>query len=776
MTRQHSQRRVVLSTVRALFVACVLLGISTVGCSQDRVTLGAGAYWVKPHGGLTGGDPLPPSADYRTGEAATQAAPTNQWYSSVMFVRNSFPIEAHPLTYRATAAGFELGLPDRQLVTTDSSRREVRYAHRAALTVTSPSVTATQPKLLKHADWLAQIRYASDTGATLDATVLHGSPFSYYELSSGEARIRLADAATPIAKDAPDRDPRVTAFTLGGHSYAVFAPTGATHTWVSPTELQITLPTDKHYFSIAGLPDNRPETVKAFLAVAYAFPVDTRATYRFDQDKSTITTHFAVSTVAREGTNTATFMGLYPHHWSAISTHPQSAYSYDTVRGTVRLLLGTQFDTTLAYGGFVPVLPKLQDAEHNAAVNSLLVGDNAKAEQLYLKKGRGTYWIGKGLGATAQLLSIAEAQGKTGMRDDLLAQTKDRLKSWFDGQHATYFLQDSRLGTFVGYPQEYNSVSAMNDHHFHYGYWLMAAAHVALRDPTWASDTTWGPMVNKLVADIATDERGRTDFPYLRNFDPYEGHSWASGDAGLEDGNNQESSSEAINAWAALILWGEATGNTHIRDLGIYLYTSEIASVRTYWFDLNHEVLAREFAKPFASMVFGGKYSYNTWWTEEPRQIMGINIVPITPASTYLGIQPDYVRGLLTFLPAEQKRYSDHGVVDGTPADIWQDVLAAFQALADPDGALKAWDKHGSVEFGETRSHTLYWLLSLKELGTPDFSIQANTTLYAVFRAANGSHTYLAYNAHDTALQVKFSDGATLEVAPHALGKLSDSL
>ena len=61
-----------------------------------------------------------------------------------------------------------------------------------------------------------------------------------------------------------------------------------------------------------------------------------------------------------------------------------------------------------------------------------------------------------------------------------------------------------------------------------------------------------------LVSDIATTTRGGTAFPFLRNFDPYEGHSWASG-VGLGDaGNNQEPSSEAVNAWAGLILWGEA--------------------------------------------------------------------------------------------------------------------------------------------------------------------------------------------------------------------------
>jgi endoglucanase Acf2 len=366
-------------------------------------------------------------------------------------------------------------------------------------------------------------------------------------------------------------------------------------------------------------------------------------------------------------------------------------------------------------------------------------------------------------------MSVAEAEGKTKMRDDLLDLLKDRFESWFDGKGSTYFVQDSRLGTFVGVPQEYNSINAMNDHHFHYGYWVMAAAHVALRDPEWASQQQWGGMVGKIIADIATDERGRADFPFLRNFDVYEGHSWASGDANFDAGNNQESSSEAVNAWAGLVLWGEATGDRRLRDLGMFMLTSEIASINQYWFDLDRQVLAPEYGKPFASMVFGGKYAYNTWWTQEPRQIFGINLLPITTASTYLGAKPEYVKGLVAALPAEVKAYNARGKSDGTPADIWQDVVASYAALGDPDAGLALWSRRGSVEAGETRSHTLHWLSSLKEMGTPDFTVTADTPLYAVFRDGTGRRTYLAYNARATPIKVKFSTGTTVDVPPRSL-------
>ena len=37
---------------------------------------------------------------------------------------------------------------------------------------------------------------------------------------------------------------------------------------------------------------------------------------------------------------------------------------------------------------------------------------------------------------------------------------------------------------------------------------------------------------------------------------------------------------------SALIHWGSVTGNDEIRDLGIYLYTTERTSIDEYWFDM----------------------------------------------------------------------------------------------------------------------------------------------------------------------------------------------
>ncbi len=64
-------------------------------------------------------------------------------------------------------------------------------------------------------------------------------------------------------------------------------------------------------------------------------------------------------------------------------------------------------------------------------------------------------------------------------------------------------------------------------------------------------------------------------FGRFASFEPYEGHGWADG-MGFATGNNQESCSESVNFNAALILWGVMTGNTALRDEGIFMYANEV--------------------------------------------------------------------------------------------------------------------------------------------------------------------------------------------------------
>ncbi|RKF60560.1 putative endo-1,3-beta-glucanase, partial [Erysiphe neolycopersici] len=81
-----------------------------------------------------------------------------------------------------------------------------------------------------------------------------------------------------------------------------------------------------------------------------------------------------------------------------------------------------------------------------------------------------------------------------------------------------------------------------NDHHFHFGYFILAAALIGSIDPNWAQANK--DYINTLVRDIANPSSADTYFPVSRCFDWYHGHSWASGLFESSNGKDQESSSE----------------------------------------------------------------------------------------------------------------------------------------------------------------------------------------------------------------------------------------
>ena len=104
-----------------------------------------------------------------------------------------------------------------------------------------------------------------------------------------------------------------------------------------------------------------------------------------------------------------------------------------------------------------------------------------------------TYWAGKGLGRAARIAEIADQVGDTGARDAALGAIRSTLTDWFTaspGKSEQLFYYDKNWGTLIGYPASYGSDQELNDHHFHYGYFIAAAATLARFDPAWASTGT----------------------------------------------------------------------------------------------------------------------------------------------------------------------------------------------------------------------------------------------------------------------------------------------
>ena len=603
----------------------------------QTVPLGSAAYFATPKTG----DRSAPAAKFRSKGLENTPAQSAQWFSTLLYSEKPEAIFVQPITVKPTGAGLEMALPVKEVFPTVRQDTEIQYPHKNALLISPKAFEPGQSTLSKRSDWSIDIGMGRGSD-DMTVTVAHGVPYAYVRLSRGDAAIQLpAGASAAVA----EQDPRVLKVSTSTARYAAFAPEGGSWQSDGNSRWTLRLPEKSGYFSVAALPDGEASTLQMFRRHAFAFINNTRVDWSFNPASNTVETIFTATTQPMEGDQKTALLGLYPHHWhDNASVSSQLGTGFDTVRGRIKLMESNSFKTSTVYGGFVPFWPGIADEKRKGELGELMKTDVRNARRMMLEEGKGPYWQGKGLQRILKLMDVVEQQGDTENRDRLLDLVKKRAESWFTGEGGGYFHYDKKQGTVASYPEEFFTVEQLNDHHFTYGYWIRAAAEIALRDPQWASTERWGGMVDLLIADIATSDRSSSTFPFLRNFDPYEGHSWASGIGMGNIGNNQESSSEATNAWAALVLWGEIKGDRALRDLGLYLFTTEVQAINNYWFDVHKIVFAPEYKSAEVSQLFGGMYSHNTWWIDDPRQIKGINLLPITTSSTYLGQFADFVK------------------------------------------------------------------------------------------------------------------------------------
>ncbi|NNE71026.1 MAG: carbohydrate-binding protein [Rhodothermales bacterium] len=679
-----------------------------------------------------------------------QPVQTSDFWSSLIFpffgVQHSNVMYAHPLNAKAVAAGLELGYT----TTPVFAAQDFLYPFNRQLTVSVEGLQAGRTSTDAYGDWTVTAAWA-DGAQSLKATLGHGLPFVYFTIEGGAASISAAASPTVWFNEGG-----VLGITVSGVHYGIFGPAGAE--WTTGSTLRSTL-ADKDYLSVALLPDNSSATMDLFRRHAYAFVTDSRVDWFYDEATSTVETTFSYTTDLKENTGTSAdqvLSALYRHQW--LNTASQlTGHEYVSPRGTMKLAAG-DFSTRHRFAGVLPALPDrgdynredLLELVREAAAETLPAGD--------------TYNNGKAMGRFANLVHIADQLGATDERDHFISEIKRRLEDWFTVGGTGQYAYLDEWDVLTGYPSAFGADDQVNDHHFHAAYAIMSAATIAQFDPDWATQENWGGMVNLLIKDANNWDRSDTQFPFLRSHDAYAGHSWAAGHGDFGDGNNQESSSESMNFAAAVLLWGANTGQTEIRDLGVYLHATETAAVEQYWFDVDDAVFPASYPHEAIGMVWGGKGVHSTWFGAHPEFIHGINILPITGGSLYLGRHPDHVSANYAEIVSER---------GGQPI-LWKDVLWEYLALADPDLALSHYFADPDYEpfDGESRAHTRHWLYNLKKMGGVDTTTTANTPTYAVFRDG-ADRTYAAYNAGTAARTVTFSDGFSLEVPARTLASHS---
>jgi len=125
--------------------------------------------------------------------------------------------------------------------------------------------------------------------------------------------------------------------------------------------------------------------------------------------------------------------------------------------------------------------------------------------------------------------------------------------------------------------------SVYNDHHYHYGYWITASAILKKLDPSWLGMAQLETMVWTLLRDVANPSSDDTHFPKFRHFSWFLGHSYSHGVTPMADGKDEESTSEDVNFFYGMMLWGKVTENSAVEDLGSLMLRLNARAVRTYF-------------------------------------------------------------------------------------------------------------------------------------------------------------------------------------------------
>jgi len=393
-------------------------------------------------------------------------------------------------------------------------------------------------------------------------------------------------------------------------------------------------------------------------------------------------------------------MGL-PHHLDAghLSGVSRTALKYATLKGE---MVGVVGDTWTVAEDLPPVAwgaPRPIGAAFKEEVRAALKGD---MEKPFLVPD--PYGSGKEMGAVGRLALIADELGEDATASALRERLAAKLEEWLTGGGKDPLVYDPTYGGIVSSMGLADRAADFgggwyNDHHFHYGYFLYAAAAVGRKNPAWLHK--WAPAISHLIRDIANPSSDDPLYPTHRFKDWYVGHSWASGLFPSASGRNQESVSEALNAWYGLALYGTALGDAALRDLGRVMLATELRSGWKYWqIDAGASIYPAEFAKNgLAAVVWSTKVDKTTWFGSNVEYAYGIQAMPVTPI-TEVWLRPEW-------LASTQKVW---GTAMDTATEQWRGILLMMAAINQPDDAWKNAHLLKLFDNGNSLTNVLYWI------------------------------------------------------------------
>lgn len=565
-------------------------------------------------------------------------------------------------------------LADQIFRTNSTEAPGVRYA---------TSFSPASANALRWGDWNVAFRMKQASGPSMDVSLARGVPYVWLETSNVQPRLKTGTAAQFYnAAGATLTFPVTTdrfAVVIDGKTFGVHAPAGTAFTRSGDT---VSSTLAANYLVISALPNI--SFLNTFHTYAFAVPRNTQIAWNYSPAAGKVTTTWSIDTVALEGSNLSTIQGWLPHHYREATTNLafQSGLTYATPRGPLQCVIGRNgWQLDYPFEGIAPILPLPKvlgkPNDFSPAILKKYLDDYA-GEDGY---GGDTYWGGKSLTQFADYMLAAKQAGETADYEALKNTLGVALADWFTytpGETENYFARYDSWKALVGFNDSYGSHEFV-DHHFHYGYFTRSAGLLAFEDPAFAAN--YGPMATLVAKQYANWDRADTNFPFMRTFDIWGGHSYAGGFSS-PGGNNQESSSEAMQSWAGLFMLGSALNNTGMRDAGAMGYVMERAAVREYWLDVHGDLLPAAYGHSSTGILFDSGQAYATYFSGDPAWMYGIQWLPVATHLSYLGWDRAFSKELMADMFDDRPVTLLGGIAGTNRYSLWE-ARQSWYGIAD---------------------------------------------------------------------------------------------
>lgn len=720
--------------------------------AQTNISVGSGSYASFP----------PPQADSQ-GEPATATAnqsvyvvaatnsipiPTNKWWTDLIIHQYAGKMWAYPLTVSADSQGVNIYDP----TTWVPSGTTPQLALDTPLSIRGQGFSPADARALRWGDWTVTFRMQQTSNQFLDATIGRGLPSVWLEFTGVQPQIVLTGGATFFGDSGNSLSLPLTTnhfgMTYSGHSYGIFAPDNTQFT-LSNSTISVTFAGTNQFLVVAVMPAQ--SNLPYFSQYAYAVPRDSQMNWAYDPVAGVVTTSWHVATQVLQGAEPRVIQGWLAHHWRNTANNLAfNGINYSTARGPMKCALGTDFQILYPFNGLPPTLPPPEPtgrtndyvpSRMNSYITSVAANTNITID---------TYWGGKDMVRYAQHMAMAHDMGRPEFAT-LSNTVRSALMNWYTwtpNEPSYFFAAYPAWKAIVGFRASYVS-SAFNDQHFHYGYFTHATALLGMYDQTFLQN--YGPMARLVAKEYANWDRNDPNFPFLRTFDVWAGHSQASGFPDAGRGGNQESSSEAVQSWGGLFLLGAIMGDDQMRAAGAMGYVMESAATREYWFNENADVWPPGYLRSCVGILWDNGQDFQTYFGGNPIYVHGIQWFPISPIMSYLAHNPVFAQQQYNNMLAEQLAQMGNNSISSMGAQ-WGNYALWYALQFNPDYVAAQMDQLYSTSDPVATDplyagSTYYFTHAYRTLGAIQWQYHISVPTSAVYYNTNSAlYTYVAYN------------------------------